>query len=97
MVEEIITYNSLLDYIQRTEEEESEDATAQPHERKLVAIMAHAGPYTHRSKGYLGGKYNLKLQWDDGAITVEPLSNVSKVYPTVCAAYAKKHKLFNTD
>ena len=96
-IEEIITYTSLLDYIQGTQEEDSDEPTVEQHERKLVAIMAHDGPYSQRSKCYKGGKYNLKLQWDDGAITVEPLSNIAKVYPTVCAAYAKRHKLFNTD
>ena len=89
MIEHIITYNTLLDYLQaHSEDKDNED-------RVLQVILSHTGPISWRDDDYIGSNYNLKVQWDDGEITKEPLGLISKAYPVICATYAKEHKLLN--
>ena len=58
-------------------------------------ILSHTGPMTLKSEGWKGSKYNLNVQWEDGAVTSEPLNQFGKDDPVTCAVYAKDNNLLD--
>ena len=91
MVEEIIAYNKLLDYIE--ESQIVEDPLNK--QNQAIAITSHQGPFKIGQIGYKGSTFNITVQWDDRDITSEKLATIAQEYPMLCATYAKKHKLLN--
>ena len=90
--EEIMSYNQLMDYIQKgTDAEEDPDSLF-----KLRDIVAHQGPLESTDPDHKGSKYNVMVEWESGEITYEPLALISKDDPITCAVYAKKHDLLDT-
>ena len=91
--EEIVAYNDIVDYI---EDDESWDGVW-----KYREILGHEGPLNRNDPRYKGSKYNLRLLWEGGEISWEPLTTVDKqgVYDTdrvTVAIYASKHALLDT-
>ena len=90
--EEIMSYNQLMDYIQKgTNAEEDPDSLF-----KFRDIVAHQGPLESTDPNHKGSKYNVMVEWESGEITYEPLALISKDDPITCAVYAKKHDLLDT-
>ena len=90
--EEIMSYNQLMDYIQRgTDAEEDPDSLF-----KFRDIVAHQGPLESTDPNHEGSKYNVMAEWESGEVTYEPLTLISKDDPITCAVYAKKHDLLDT-
>ena len=90
--EEIMSYNQLMDYIQKgTDAEEDPDSLF-----KFRDIVAHQGPLESTDPDHKGSKYNVMVEWESGEITYEPLALISKDDPITCAVYAKKHDLLDT-
>ena len=90
--EEIMSYNQLMDYIQRgTDAEEDPDSLF-----KFRDIVAHQGPLESIDPDQKGSKYNVMVEWESGEVTYEPLTLISKEDPINCAVYAKKHDLLDT-
>ena len=90
--EEIMSYNQLMDYIQKgTDAEEDPDSLF-----KFRDIVAHQGPLESIDPDQKGSKYNVMVEWDSGEVTYEPLTLISKEDPINCAVYAKKHDLLDT-
>ena len=91
--EEIMSYNQLMDYIQRgTEAEEDPDSLF-----RIRDIVAHQGPLESTDPDHKGSKYNVMVEWESGEVTYEPLTIISKDDPITCPVYAKKqHKLDTT-
>ena len=90
--EEIMSYNQLMDYIQKgTDAEEDPDSLF-----KLRDIVAHQGPLESTDPDHKGSKYNVMVEWESGEVTYEPLTLISKDDPITCAVYAKKHDLLDT-
>ena len=90
--EEIMSYNQLMDYIQKgTDAEEDPDSLF-----KFRDIIAHQGPLESTDPNHKGSKYNFMVEWESGEITYEPLALISKDDPITCAVYAKKHDLLDT-
>ena len=90
--EEIMSYNQLMDYIQKgTEAEEDPDSLF-----KFRDIVAHQGPLESTDPDHKGSKYNVMVEWESGEVTYEPLTLISKDDPITCAVYAKKHDLLDT-
>ena len=90
--EEIMSYNQLMDYIQKgTDAEEDPDSLF-----KFRDIVAHQGPLESTDPNHKGSKYNVVVEWESGEITYEPLALISKDDPITCAVYAKKHDLLDT-
>ena len=90
--EEIMSYNQLMDYIQKgTEAEEDPDSLF-----KFSDIVAHQGPLESTDPDHKGSKYNVMVEWESGEVTYEPLTLISKNDPITCAVYAKKHDLLDT-
>ena len=90
--EEIMSYNQLMDYIQKgTDAEEDPDSLF-----KFRDIVAHQGPLESTDPNHKGSKYNVMVEWESGEVTYEPLTLISKDDPITCAVYAKKHDLRDT-
>ena len=90
--EEIMSYNQLMDYIQKgTDAEEDPDSLF-----KFRDIIAHQGPLESTDPNHKGSKYNVMAEWESGEVTYEPLTLISKDDPITCAVYAKKHDLLDT-
>ena len=90
--EEIMSYNQLMDYIQKgTDAEEDPDSLF-----KFRDIVAHQGPLESTDPNHKESKYNVMVEWESGEITYEPLALISKDDPITCAVYAKKHDLLDT-
>ena len=90
--EEIMSYNQLMDYIQKgTDAEEDPDSLF-----KFRDIVAHQGPLESTDPNHKGSKYNVMVEWESGEVTYEPLALISKDDPITCAVYAKKHDLLDT-
>ena len=90
--EEIMSYNQLMDYIQKgTDAEEDPDSLF-----KFRDIVAHQGPLESTDPNQKGTKYNVMVEWESGEVTYEPLTLISKDDPITCAVYAKKHDLLDT-
>ena len=90
--EEIMSYNQLMDYIQKgTDAEEDPDSLF-----KCRDIVAHQGPLESTDPYHKGIKYNVMVEWESGEVTYEPLTLISKDDPITCAVYAKKHDLLDT-
>ena len=90
--EEIMSYNQLMDYIQKgTDAEEDPDSLF-----KFKDIVAHQGPLESTDPDHKGSKYNVMVEWESGEVTYEPLALISKDDPITCAVYAKKHDLLDT-
>ena len=90
--EEIMSYNQLMDYIQKgTDAEEDPDSLF-----KFRDIVAHQGPLESTDPNHKGSKYNVMVEWESGEVTYEPLTIISKDDPITCAVYAKKHDLLDT-
>ena len=87
--EEILTYQQIMEYI----EQEGND----PIYWKFKRITAHQGPLHQTHPDYLGSKYNVLIEWENGEITTEPLSIIAADDPVTCAQYAAQNNLLYTE
>ena len=92
--EEIMSYNQLMDYIQKgTDAEEDPDSLF-----KYRDIVAHQGPLESTDPNHKGSKYNVMVEWESGEVTYEPLTLISKDDPITCAVYEEvRSKIFRND
>ena len=75
--EEIMSYNQLMDYIQKgTDAEEDPDSLF-----KFRDIVAHQGPLESTDPNHKGSKYNVMVEWESGEVTYEPPTLISKDDP----------------
>ena len=73
--EEIMSYNQLMDYIQKgTDAEEDPDSLF-----KFRDIVAHQGPLESTDPNHKGSKYNVMVEWESGEVTYEPLTLISRM------------------
>ena len=93
-VEELITYNQLLDHLEQAEEE---DNFMDQELYKFRAIIGHEGPLKATDPNWKGSKWNVQIEWETGEVTFEPLSVIAADDPITCAAYAKEKNLYNLD
>ena len=93
-VEELITYNQLLDHLEQAEEQEN---SMDQELYKFRAIIGHEGPLKATDLNWKGSKCNAQIEWETGEITFEPLSVIAADDPITCAAYAKQKNLYNLD
>ena len=91
--EEIISYQELSDIVEKQHADEPD-----PDERLYTfkRIISHHGPYKTSDPEYRGSMWNVKIEWEDGSQTFEPLSQVGIDDPASCAQYAKDHDLLDT-
>ena len=60
---------------------------------RIRAIIGHQGPLLASDPDWKGSKYNVRVEWETGEITFEPLSIIPADDPVTCAAYAKENDL----
>ena len=93
-VEELITYNQLLDHLEQADEQ---DNSMDQEFYRFKAIIGHEGPLKATDPNWKGSKWNVEIEWETGEITFEPLSVIAADDPITCAAYAKEKNLYNLD
>jgi len=86
-LEEVITYNQLLDKV--------ENQDGDNDEWHFRAIVDHKGPIKPSDPDYKGSSWNIKVSWENGEVPWEPLSIVAKSDPVTCAIYAKDNNLLH--
>ena len=89
-VEELISYNQLLEHLENAEDH---DMGMDQELFKFRAIIGHQGPLLASDPDWKGSKYNVQVEWETGEITFEPLSIIAADDPVTCAAYAKENDL----
>jgi hypothetical protein len=88
--EEIITYNELMDFIEKNQEN---NAIVWRFQR----IVGHQGPLLLHDKDYNGSRFNMLVEWENEEITTEPLSVIAANNPVTCAVYVREHDLFDVE
>ena len=89
-VEEIISYNQLVDHL---EAETNEDYEISDDLFKFRALICHQGPLKPTDPNCKGCKFNVLVDWEAGEKTYEPLSVLAADDPVTCATYAKENDL----
>ena len=69
-VEELISYNELLDYLETAQHN---DLGKDQELFKFRAIIGHQGPLKATDPDWRGSKYNVQVEWETGEVTFEPL------------------------
>ena len=93
-VEELITYDHLLDHLEQAEDQIN---SLDQELNKFRAIICHKGPLKVTVAIWKGSKYYVQIEWETGEITVERLSVIAAADPITCAAYAREHNLNNLE
>jgi Reverse transcriptase (RNA-dependent DNA polymerase) len=86
--EEIMTYNEIINHIEQSEED---DAIVW----KFKRIIEHEGPLSKTHAKWKGSTYNLRIEWENGEITDEPMTTIAADDPVTCAIYAKDNDLLD--
>ena len=89
-VEELISYNQLLEHLENAQDQ---DMGMDQELYRFRAIIGHQGPLLASDQDWKGSKYNVQVEWETGEITFEPLSIIAADDPVTCAAYAKENDL----
>ena len=84
-VEELISYNQLLEHLENAQDH---DMGMDQELYRFRAIIGHQGPLLATDSDWKGS--NVQVEWETGEITFEPLSIIAADDPVTCAAYAKK-------
>ena len=93
-VEELISYNQLLDHLETAQDN---DFGMDQELSKFRAIIGHQGPLKATDPDWKGSKYNVQVEWETGEVTFEPLSVIAADDPVTCAAYARQHDLLDLE
>ena len=89
-VEEVISYNQLLEHLENAQDN---DMGMDQELYRFRAIIGHQGHLLASNPDWKGSKYNVQVEWETGEITFEPLSIIAADGPVTCAAYAKENDL----
>ena len=89
-VEELISYNYLLEHLENAQDA---DMGMDQELFKFRSIIGHQGPLAASDPDWKDSKHNVQVEWETGEITYEPLSIIAADDPVPCAAYAKENDL----
>jgi hypothetical protein len=87
---EIITYNELMDFIEKNQENNA-------IVWRFQCIVGHQGLLLLHDKDYNGSRFNMLVKWENGEITTEPLLVIAADNPVTCAVYAREHDLLDVE
>ena len=93
-LEEIISYNQLVDHLEAAANDDNEISDDL---FKFRALIGHQGPLKLTDLNWKGCKYNVLVDWETGEKTYEPLSVLAADDPVTCAMYAKVNDLLHID
>ena len=68
-VEELISYNQLLEHLENAQDN---DMGMDQELFKFRSIIGHQGPLAASDPDWKGSKYNVQVEWETGEITYEP-------------------------
>ena len=91
-LDDLISYKQLMEYL----EDKTDTGPLEDGLYRFKCIKDHKGPYTSSDPEYNESSYNLRIEWETGEQTWEPLSHIIASDPYTCAVYAKEHNLLNT-
>ena len=57
--------------------------------------MSHQGPLSKEHPSYNGSPYNVKVEWENGQFSEEPLSTIAVDAPVSFSIYTKKKGLLD--
>ena len=86
-VEELISYNQLLEHLENAQDH---DMGMDQVLYRIRAVIGHHGPLLASDPDWKGSQYNVQVEWETEEITYESLSVIAADHPVTCAAYAKK-------
>ena len=89
-VEELISYNQLLEHLENAQDH---DMGMDQELYRFREIIGHQGPLLASDPDWKGSKYIVQVEWETGENTFEPLSIIAADDPFTCAAYAKENDL----
>jgi hypothetical protein len=93
-VDEIFTYNEMLDHI----EKDNNDMESDTEQRfKFHRIAAHQGPLCSSDKDWKGSSYNVLVAWERGETMYELLKAIAANDPVPYAKYARENNLLDTE
>ena len=81
-VEDVFTYNEILDHINKSEDNDH-------IEWKFKSITSYKEPLPTHHPNYNSSPWNLRIEWEHGDITNEPLNMVLEDDPVTCAICAR--------
>ena len=93
-VEELISYNQLVDHLEAAANEDNE---INDDLFKFSALIGHQGPLKPTDPNWKGCKFNVLVEWETGEKTYEPLSILAADDPVTCATYAKENDLLHIE
>ena len=93
-VEELISYNQLVDHLEAAANEDNE---INDDLFKFRALIGHQGPLKPTDPNWKGCKFNVLVEWETGEKTYEPLSILAADDPVTCATYAKENDLLHIE
>ena len=93
-LEEIISYNQLVDHLEAAANDDNEISDDL---FKFRALICHQGPLKPTDPNWNGCKYNVLVDWKTGEKTYELLSVLAADDPVTCALYAKENDLLHID
>jgi hypothetical protein len=89
--EEILSYNKEMQHIEKNNDD---GETFWKYKR----ISGHEGLLNKNHSSWKGDKYNVKVEWENGEVSYEPLHTIASNDPVVvCEIYGKDHGLLDTD
>jgi hypothetical protein len=92
---EILSYNELMDYIEKDEQQhQDEDGNGFWNFKHIVS---HEGPFRTSDPEYKGSRYNILVEWENGEITSDPLNIFGKDDPVTCTVYACERRLLEEE
>ena len=86
MYEEILTYNEILEYITKNEEQDDDQAIVW----KFKHIAGHQGPLKKGDPGYNGSKFNVLVEWETGESTYSPSMSLLLTIPSLAPSTPKR-------
>jgi hypothetical protein len=90
--EEILSHNKEMQHTEKNNDDDGETFW------KYKRISGHKGPLIKNHSSWKGDKYNVKVEWENGEVSYEPLHTIASNDPVVvCAIYGKDHGLLDTD
>ena len=93
-VEELISYNQLLEHLENAQDNHM---GMDQELYRFRAIIGHQGALPASDSDWKGIKYNVQVEWETGEITFELPSISAADDPVTCAAYAKENDLLTLE
>ena len=62
---------------------------------KFWKIVGHQGPLKWNDPHYMGLRFNVWIEWENGEIMNKPLDVIAANDPTTCAIYTRENDLLN--